>query len=302
LLRRYGWITSAILIMLSLCIVLPAYGDVLPPEPAETQGIGVSTNLVASGMLSQRVELQWGISSEVLGANLVYRGEEEPVPVIEPEPPLNPGGEVQSHVVYSENTQAVMGRIDYRKESSLDTSVQLGPNPNVENVRQITFVADDVGRLYSTEDMSMFNVGNSIRTDDGAAAICPFLPGIYECIPMFCNRFEAGSVIDMSVVSASTSAGIRNINPAGDPGYWTPVPVIDDPARADYRIRVAELETSPSIGLVSAYSRIHSIEGGTTCPGQPIAAQQITFEEERTAIGDVSLFQYLVSYESGVIR
>ncbi len=297
--RRYGWITCAILILLTLCITMPVSGDVLPPEPAETQGIGVSTNLIATGIMSQRVELQWGISSEILGANLVYRNF-PPEPIIEPEPPLNPGGEVQSHVAYSENTQAVMGSIDYRKESSIDTSVQLGPNPNVENVRQVTFVADDVGRLYSTEDMSMFNVGNAIRSDGGA--ICPFLPGIHECIPMFCNRFEAGSAIDMSVVSASTSAGIRNINPAGDPGYWTPVPVIDDPARADYRIRVAELETTPSIGLVSAYTQIHSTEGGSTCPGAPIAAQQITFEEERTAIGDVSLFQYLVSYESGVIR
>jgi len=299
-LRRYGWITSAILILLILSIAMPVYGDVLPPEPAETQGIGVSTNIIATGMLSQRVELQWGISSEILGANLVYRGEDIPVPVIEPEPPLNPGGEVQSHVVYSENTQAVLGSIDYRKESSLETSAQLGPNPNVENVRQITFVADDVGRLYSTEDMSMFNVGNSIRSDGGA--ICPFLPGIHSCIPMFCNRFEAGSVIDMSVVSASTSAGIRNINPAGDPGYWTPVPVIDDPARADYRIRVAALEQSPSIGLVSAYTQIHTAEGGSACPGAAVLAQQFTFDEERTAIGDVSLFQYLVSYESGVVR
>lgn len=273
----------------------------LPPEAPETQGIGVSTNLIATGMMSQQAELQWGISSEVLGANIVYRGN-PPEPVLEPEPPLNPGGEVQSHVVYSENTQAVLGSIDYRKESSLDTSVQLGPNPNVENVRQITFVADGIGRLYSTEDMSMFNVGNAIRSDDGAAAICPFLSSIHECIPMFCNRFEAGSEIDMSVVSASTSAAIRNINPAGDPGYWTPVPVIDDPARADYRIRVSELETTPSIGLVSAYSKLHSTEGGSTCPGAPIAAQEITFTEERTAIGDVSLFQYLVSYESGVIR
>lgn len=297
--RRTGWILSVIMILLTLCIIAPAFGDVLPPEPAETQGIGISTNLIASGMMSQRVELQWKISSEVLGSNVISIGV-PPVEVISPEPPLNPGGEVQSHVVYAENTQAVMGTIDYRKESSLETSVQLGPNPNVENVRQITFVADDIGRFYSTEDMSMFNVGNCTRTD--VAALCPFLPATHEVIGSFCNRFEAGSLVDMSVVSASTSAGIRNINPAGPPGYGTPVPVIGDPARAEYRIRVSQLDSSPSIGLVSAYTTIHIMEDDDIDAGCPTPAEEITFTEDRTASGDITLFNYLVSYESGAIR
>ena len=297
--RRFGWLTSVILIL--LFVLLPVAGDVLPQNSPETQEISVSTNILAEGSLSQGVELQWQISSEVLGANLVFRGD-EPEPVLEPEPPLHPGGEVQSAVSYSENTQATLGFIEYRRTGSVETSERSAVLMNVENDRLITFVGSDAGRLYSSEDIAMDNVGNYTSLF-GMSTLCPFLGATTDCLPGFCNRFEAGSEIDMSRVSVSTSAGVRNINGLGDPGLWRPVPEVGNPALGEYSIRVTGIgNQASSIGMASAYSEIIINEGRLELPACPILHQTIKFQEDRSVIGEITTFEYLVSYESGPIR
>ena len=298
--RRFGWLVPVILIM--FCTVMHVSADVLPQNSPETQGISVSTNVLAEGSLSQGVELLWQISSEMLGANLVYGGEDIPEPVLEPEPPLHPGGEVQSYVSYSENTQATLGLIEYRRIGSVETGARSAAQMNVENDRLITFVGADAGRIYSSEDIVMDNVGNYMSLY-GMSTLCPFLRATTDCLPGFCNRFEAGSEIDMSQVSVSTLADVRNINDLGEPGHWPPVPQVGEPARGEYAIRVTEIAgTAPSIGKASAYSQVTINEGGLETPACPILRQAIEFQETRSVIGEITTFEYLVSYESGPIR
>lgn len=284
-------------------LLVPAVvsGTVLPFTEPETQGISVSTNVIAAGSITQDSELQWRLSSELLDSNLVFKGEDVPEPVIEPEPPLNADGEVQAHIAYSEKTQANLGIIAYRKTSTVETEAAAGAGYNVMNDRLINFEGFDAGRIYSSENLMMHNVGNSIRTS--SATICPFAEGTLNCIPMFCNRIEAGSILDMSTVSVSTSAATRNVNIPGSMANWPPIPSADQPARLMYGIRVTGTgQGVPAVGSVSTSLDILKNEGGAFCPNRPVINQQIRFEESRNVLGDITLFDYLVTYESGLVR
>ncbi|HUU75225.1 MAG TPA: hypothetical protein VMW63_03945 [Methanoregulaceae archaeon] len=281
-----------------------AMADVLPPTPPETQGISTSTVVSSLGYLSHMSSLRWDLSSEVLGANvgIVDPTTEPPEWGVFPEPPLNADGEAQMHCTYSERTDANNGIIGYTRSTEIDTLPNPGAAFNVENDRIFTFRGYEMGRIVSSEDMMMDTVGTPFNAE--YSMICPFgVPESDNCIPAFCNRIESGSLIDMSVVSASSSADMRNVNLPGAPRHWPPFPSADDPALFDYGVRVSGLsEDTPSLGLVSAYAEMHGTEGGTECPGDYIAAQEFSFEELRRVDGDVSLFSYLIEYESGVRR
>jgi hypothetical protein len=147
----------------------------------------------------------------------------------------------------------------------------------------------------------MNTVGTPV--DAFSSTICPFVSQTSRCYPAFCNRVQTGSTIDMSTVSAGSSARLRNVNEPGEPGFWPPMPSADDPSRLQYGIRVSGLsDEQPSVGFISAYLDIQKNEGGALCPGIPVLAQYIEIEEHRMVNGDVSLFSYLVEYESGIIR
>jgi hypothetical protein len=272
--------------------------DVLPPADPEFQDLLISTSCDVIGSMTQETQLQWDLSSEVLGSNLVLRGS-PPELVSEPEPPLNPGGEVQSHVVYSEDTQANMGIISYRKNSEVDTHPQVGSTYNVQNERLITFTGIGAGKILSTEDIVMDNVGNCTRTSE--AVSCPFAADEFAAIPSFCNKFEAGSNLDMSLVSLHTSAGTRNVNKPANLDEWPPIPSADDPALAKYLIQVTTLGGGiPSEGSVSAYLKLTTNEGRSEFAGCPYLFQQVKVEESRSISGKIQLFDYLVNYQSGI--
>ena len=286
----------AITVIISILLIAPTLADILPPSPPETQGITTSTVASVTGDLSHQADLRWDLSSEVLGANVVPQFLEDPI--IEPEPPLWEFNEVQMYMTYSEDTQALNGLMEYRKESSVDTRVNPGAGFNVENERLIAFIGLDAGRLISQENLMMSTVGTTV--DIPGSTLCPFAPDDIMCWPNFCNRIETGSTIDMSIVSAGSSAQLRNVNNPGAPGQWPPMPSVDDPARLRYNIRVTEIDDIPSEGFVSAYLDIHNLEGETLCWDK--LGQQFDLEEHRMVNGDVSMFEYLVRYESGIVR
>jgi hypothetical protein len=278
-----------------------AWAVVLPPQPDEVQNLQIETSVLGTGGFHQTSAIEWALSSELLNVNMVERGEDWPELVLEPEPPLHPFGEVQSYVTYSEDTQANMGTISFDKITGLDTEVKTGAQYNVQNDRMITFTGIDAGSLLSSEDMTMYNLGNCTR----APSICPFSGGVEEATPSFCSRIEFGSDLDVSKVAVVTSAGVRNVNrplpTAEDIIIWPPEPNGDEPALAHYMIQVTEIgQGKPSVGLVATYLKIQTIDGRTECAGYPYPYQELKVDESQSMKGDINLFEYLMDYKDGI--
>jgi hypothetical protein len=294
-------ILICILAMLS-CFVVTA--TLLPPSPQETQGISTSTVVSSEGFLSHTSSMQWALSNEAVGLNvgIVDPTTDPPEWGIFPEPPLNiERGEVQMYCVYSEETDASNGAIEYTRSTDIDTSPSERGVSNVENDRLINFVGDTGGRIVSTEDLVLDTVGTPINVEYGT--LCPFVDLSRNCAPAFCNLAETGSLIDMSMISASSASSLRTVNPPGESGHTPTLPSVGYPALADYSIRITELTDGvPSEGLVSTYMDSILLEGSGGCSGRPIVAQRISMEEYRSVEGDVSLFEYVVGYESGLVR
>jgi hypothetical protein len=291
--RIYTFIFISFLILCSYSVS----AVVLPPQADEVQNLQIETTVMSTGVFHQTSAIDWEQSSELLGVNLVERGDIIPEPVFEPEPPLHPGGEVQSSVTYSEDTQANMGTISFDKSTEVDTRYKLVGLYNVQNERQITFTGIDAGSLLSSEDLTMYNVGTCTRTP----SLCPFSAGEEVPNPPFCSLVEMGSDLSMTKVAAFTSSGIRNVNKQVPTGNWPPLANADDPALARYMIQVTEMgQAIPSEGLVSAYFRISESEGRNEFAGCPYLFQKLELKESTSIEGSISLFEKVMNYESGI--
>lgn len=281
---------------------MPVLAVVLPPEADEFQELKIITSVDAVGSLNQESELSWRLSSELLDENLVYGDNPddplgEPVPIIMPEPPLNPMGEQQSHVTYSEDTQANVGIISYRKTTEVDTEAQPLGLYNVQNERLITFTGIDVGTILSSEDMAMYNVG----TCSPVLFTCLFCNCGCNCGPAFCSKVEAGSDLDMSQVAVHTAGSIRNVNKMGDITTWPNViPTADEPALLNYLVQVTEMgQGKPSVGSVSTYLKISESDSRSDAfDACNDLMQQLNVEEFTSIRGSISLFEKQMNFES----
>lgn len=291
-------------IFLIACILCSgsALGDILPQQPDEVQGLRIETSVMSTGIFNQESALQWDLSSEVLGANIILEGEpgQIPQPVIEPEPPLHPAGEVQMNCVYTEDTTAINGKISFDKVGSVDTRAKSSGDWNVQNERLITFTGYNAGSVLSEEELRMNTVGNCIITD--FASVCPFLPDLLGgCTAGFCNQIGAGSGIDLDTFSLVSAASLRNVNKPGDPGFFPPIPTIDGPAKMKYIVEITGTASDiPASGSISTDVYAHIKEGMPDCPGALELGEVIDFAETREIIGKTSLFSYNIDYESGV--
>ena len=294
--KKYVLLIVVSLFSILFFLSLPVSAVVLPPSDPEFPALTIDTVVDAIGSMSQESEVQWELSSEVLGANL-YREPPEGW-IVEQEPPLSSNGEVQSYVSYSEDTQANIGIISYRKDTELDTKPQTGAQYNLQNERLITFTGIDAGSLLSSEDMMMYNVGGC----GPVLFTCPFSYG--ECSPVnpaFCSRVMAGSDLDMSQVAAHISGGIRNVNKAGDfSNAPNIIPTADEPALAQYLVQITEMgQGKPSIGSVSTHVKISEGDGRSGILINPYGLmQQLNVEELRNIKGHINLFEYQMNFES----
>jgi hypothetical protein len=294
-------ICALIFIFFLLLCTCTVSAVVLPQQADEVQSLQIETTVMSSGTFQQTSSIEWQQSSELLGVNLVERGDVIPVAVFEPEPPLHPGGEVQSYVTYSEDTQANMGTISFDKSTDVDTRSKAVGLYNVENERQITFTGIDAGSLLSSEDMTMYNVGNCTRTP----SICPFSGGEEVPNPSFCSLIETGSDLSMSKVAVFTSTGVRNVNmpiSSIDGAFnWPPIPNADYPAMAYYTIQVNELGSGiPSEGSVLAFLHVSEKDGRSELSGCPSPYQIVEVEDSTSIEGSISLFEKIMNYESGM--
>jgi len=332
LLKEPKLVVLFVISILLLCLQTPVFAVVLPPQADELQDLKISISTDSVGSLTQETDLSWSLSSELLGENLVYvdnpnfelipnpdYDENDPnsepyiidpnnPPVISsiiPEPPLNPNGEVQSHVTYSEDTQANMGIISYKKDSEVNTAAQVLGLYNIQNERMITFTGIDaitstggtLGTLLSSEDMTMYNVG----TCTPVLVTCPFSNCCCGLSPAFCSKIEVGSDLDMNQVAAHTSGSLRNVNEMGDLSTWpNVVPSADGPALANYFVQVTEMEQrKPSIGSVSAYLKISESDSSVDAPDpQKTVMQQLKVDELTSIKGSITLFEKQMNFES----
>jgi len=313
-LERFKQKIVIILIIVSMVLIASAAGDILPPPSFETQGITKSSAVSVAGHFSHNEELTWGLSSEGLGVNHVIvdviitdDGGIEEVWGTTPEPPLSALWEVQMHAVYSENTVAPGGMMDYRKTSTIETKALPTAMYNIENERLFEYTGFNGNQVFSQEDLMLETVGTpGVSCALSSSCVFPCTScGCDGCYPAFCNHVETGSTIDMSIVSASSSARLRNVNEEGgnDADYWPPIPGVDEPARLRYSIRVDEVSSGlPSVGFVSAYLDLHVQEGGSLCPGISSPFQEVEVKDRKSIDGTVSLFDHVIEYDSGIKR
>ncbi|HUU74990.1 MAG TPA: hypothetical protein VMW63_02750 [Methanoregulaceae archaeon] len=254
----------------------------IDPVP-ETQGIVTSTTIDAVGNFASSTESQWRIVQDIVG-----------LPDIPPLLSEIDGGVYES--TYNEDTVSNgVGLIGYDKELDVETSGQISGQWNIEAVKELTFLGIDGARVTSTDNIFVDGAGTPDITP--STVICPFAFYVTVIFPAYCNRAEAGSTIDMTVANVRTTSTDRFVMPSSD-----------HPVELNHDIRVSELVTDlPSMGMASAYMDVLIQEAyGIPVPGIPanptILAERIESSEETTVDGDITLFEKLMHYESGMVR
>jgi len=271
--KKFGTIMIACAVMLVLIgFGMTVSADRAPNQTPETQGITTSTAIICTGTVTNTANMVWVTSSEAAGGA-----------------PLS-AQEVQSTTSYSENTIASNGYVSYTKEFGVDTANKVANQNNVQSSRIIEFIAsgdgNPMGRMISDESLMIDNVGLAASTSD--YMLCPFGSSSSSSIPAFCNIVEAGSSLDMTEVSVASQASSRTIAASAD------VPVA-----LSYHIKAQGFDGYPAQGSISAYIKSHIQEGR----GDGVEkAEDLAFSETSTASGEVTLFDKLMEYNSGMRR
>ncbi len=249
------------------------------PVP-ESQGITTSTSSNAVGNFASATEIQWRITDQPTG-----------LPGI---PPLIPNNGIYEST-YTEDTQTGgIGLMLYDKELNVETSGQISGQWNIEATKQIAFIGVDGANVVSS-DAIMVDGAKQLGEEPEDVIICPFADIDTVYVPIYCNRVEAGSTIDMTVANLRTTTTNRFVMPSGD-----------HPVEVNHDLRVTELVTDvPSVGFASAYMEVLIQEARAPRPSSVDITklmERIEFTEETTADGAITLFDKLMHYESGMVR
>ncbi|MDD1709093.1 MAG: hypothetical protein LUQ33_07995 [Methanoregulaceae archaeon] len=246
----------------------------IDPVP-ETQGIVTSTTIDAVGNFATSTEMQWRTTSNEGGLTAT--------------PPLMGSGAIYESTYTEDTMSSGTGLILYDKEMDIETSGQITGQYNVEANKLLEFVGVDGARVVSTDNIFVDGAANPAVTTENV--ICPFAADVTETFPAYCNRVEAGSTIDMSVANVRTTSTDRFIMPSGD-----------HTVELNHDILVTELvDGLPSQGTASAYMDVLVQEGGAGDANASLM-ERIEFFEETTVSGDITNFEKLMHYESGMVR
>ncbi|HUU76658.1 MAG TPA: hypothetical protein VMW63_11320 [Methanoregulaceae archaeon] len=253
----------------------------IKPVP-ETQGIVTSTTIDAVGNFASASEIQWRITD----GGQYGQG----LPDI---PPLDFDTTIYESVYTEDTVSNGIGLIAYDKELDVETSGQISGQWNIEATKELAFLGIDGARVTSSDVIFVDGAADDVDVDN--FVICPFavLSEEGEDFPAYCNRAEAGSTIDMTVANVRTTSTDRFVMTSGD-----------HPVELNHDIRVSELVTDlPSRGMASAYMDVLIQEDDIGTGEDPVALKErIEFTEETTVDGDITLFEKLMHYESGMVR
>ncbi|MCE5299037.1 MAG: hypothetical protein MUE45_01235 [Methanoregulaceae archaeon] len=266
-------------IMVIALVLLTGYAmaDRGIPQVPETQGIVTSTTIDAVGNFASASEIQWRITTDPAG-----------LPTI---PPLAEDFAIYESTYQEDTASNGVGLILYDKELDVETSNQITGQWNIEATKELAFVGIDGARVTSSDVIFVDGAAEDYWTED--FVICPFATDVSEIFPTFCNRAEAGSTIDMTVANVRTTSTDRFVMSSAD-----------HTVELNHDILVTELiEDLPSMGTASAYMEVLIQEAGAAEDGtEDSLKERIEFSEETTITGDITTFEKLMHYESGMVR
>ncbi|MCE5298812.1 MAG: hypothetical protein MUE45_01520 [Methanoregulaceae archaeon] len=245
------------------------------PQVPETQGIVTSTTIDAVGNFASASEIQWRITTNPGGLPEV--------------PELLMQSEIYESTYQEDTASNGNGLILYDKELDVETSNQISGQWNIEATKELAFVGIDGARVTSSDVIFVDGAGQVDATSE--SVICPFASDVTNKFPAYCNRAEAGSTIDMTVANVRTTSTDRFVMSSGD-----------HPVELNHDILVTELiEDLPSMGTASAYMEV-LIQEGSALGAEAELMERIEFSEETTVSGDITTFEKLMHYESGMVR
>ena len=206
---------------------------------------------------------------------------------------------------YNDNLAAVSGQTTFAKSMGINTGNQIGDGSNVRAVSDLQFIAIDTGRATRSEDILIDGAGNFTNPTD-IYVLCPFVSSDnpdYFGIPAHCNIAQAGSSIDTTLSSVTTSADDRVV------GTESGFPVV-----LNYNINAQGIalgdQSSPMIGSVSAFLKVHTQEARqpdlTTDDhivfqnSMKIKAEDLVYSETSSASGLIDGFSKAMHYQSGL--
>jgi hypothetical protein len=259
--------TILVLLGIGLLFYGAALADPGISPVTEVQGLSIQTTVIAVGNFDQETEVAISVSS---GSSL------------SDVPPLGAASTVYESVYTEDTHSAGIGYISYDKDFDLSTDAKLTGQYNIESVRQITYLGIDAGSIYSSE--YLMTGGSGTSQSAGNSMICPF--GSEGTVAAFCNRVETGSTFVMSVANVATEANNRFITKSSD-----------SPVETNYHILVTDYANGlPSKGSVMAFIRGTIKEGSNSDPDA--LGGESSFEDSTSIIGDISLFDKQMHYDS----
>jgi hypothetical protein len=219
-------------------------------------------------------------------------------------PPLQ-DQEVQYTTGYNDQLMAVSGQSGFVKSTAISTGNKIADQSNIKADTSLLFIAIDSGRATRTEDILLDGAAQATATSN--AILCPFATTVSSVIPAYCTIEQAGSSIDTTLTSTVTHADDRFV------GTDSTFPVVLNYQINAQGITLGDGTSSPMIGAVSAYLKVHVQEARNTSMGigtnggnilvpitlNPQKSEDLVYSETSSASGLVSRFGKSVSYQSG---
>ena len=177
------------------------------------------------------------------------------------------------------------------KGQSLDTKNMVAGTYNFNTQKIAEFVGLETGRMISSENMVLDGAAEGVDTLD--FYICPFASDVTNEVPPFCNIIEVGSDVDVTLGSLTTAADERHVMASGDPAV-----------AVDYAIKLTGFGDIPAMGSADAYINAHIQEARTSDDVEDggAKAEDVAYSEYSSAAGDITLFQKVIGYQSGLRR
>lgn len=241
-----------LVIVLSILALVTALAGIATADPGvsqtpQTAGISTSTVIIATGVIVATTDLS------------MYQDE-------------------SYTAAYNEHTQSVgTGYIEYTKTLNIDTANKLATQSNIEAFKQVNFQGEGAARLLTEENI--YVGGSGAGEDTKSRSACFYAAQQSAVIPPFCTSAEAGSSVDMSRGSVTTSSDTRFIMKTMEPGV-----------ELNHNIRVIDTR-----GKVSTFMEVIGLEGR----GNGNLGSEIKFRERVSVDGYIALFDKTMHYEGG---
>ena len=330
------WIVAlVIIIVLSGCTTADRGIDPV----LETQGILTVTVINAVGNFNSDSDLSWKITDDLNGLNgIPLIGDsrtEGSIDVLSWDPfqaiasGQNEGATLYTSVYNQKTTSNGVGQIGYTRSLEADTKAMLTGQSNIRVTKQIRYAGQNGASVSSDEFISVDGTTNPSPSARFALAVntdvpepntptmadpfcCIFAGGDESVIlPAFCNYAEATSSIDLSTANVMTTSDVRFVVPSSD----TPVTlshnirVTNSAGKASAGMdalimesRPAEKVTDFAISMIDPNTNHQYDFKGWMGISSTDMMESVEISEITSIDGSITLFDKVMSYDSGTVR